>query len=247
MLTAVRGAARSVAVYRFLLRGYPRRFRAAYEDAIVEAFCLELERVRRRSSAVALAAFWVFMGADLVSGVAMTQRWEAWRRIAYSARLLRGSTGFTAAAATLAMVSVWAWSRFATYVMHATYATGRTRDATLTFAVAALHALLIWGLACVVAALCARRVARSPASGPAIGGKRYTSVRRARLVARLASISAAAFAVATLSEARRGRFQNALVNPAISPVYWIALALTLLGIVGMYFAIGGWLHLRDAS
>jgi hypothetical protein len=237
MPDAPSSARRSVGVYRYLMRGYPRRFRAAYEDAIVDAFRLELEHTRRRSSAASIVMFWLFMGADLALGVAIMRAREGWGRLTYGARLLRGSTGFTAAVAMLAITPVWAWSRFATL------APGRAGSSTLTFAVSALNALLIWALARGAAVLCTRVVRRRRA----VGGLRYTSVRRARLVARLAKISAAAFAVATLTDGRRGRVRDALVNSATPPIYWAMLALTLLGVVALYFAAGSWLHLRDAN
>jgi hypothetical protein len=218
------------------MRGYPRRFRAAYEDAIVDAFRLELEHARNRSSAAIIVTFWCFMGADLALGVAIMRAREGWRHLTYGARLLRGSTGFMAAVAMLAITPVWAWSRFATL------APAHAGSSTLTFAVSALNALLIWALARGAAVLCALVVRRRRT----VGALRYTSVRRARLVARLATIPAAAFAVATLSDGHRGRVQDALVNSATPPVYWAMLALTLLGVVALYFAVGGWLHLRDA-
>lgn len=227
---------RSIVIYRFLARAYPRRFRASYEEAIVETFALELERVRSRSSAVRLAVFWSFMAADLFAAVTMTRSADAWRRMRYRARLLGGSTGFTAAAATLGIIPVWAWSRFATYGP----GPGHARDATLTFSVSVLHAVVIWMIARVVEMSYLRGL-------PVRRLMRYATVRRARVVARLAKISAAVFIVAGLSEARRGQLHDMLVGPAASLGYWVGLGATLAALLGVYFAIGSWVHLRRAS
>jgi hypothetical protein len=222
---------RSITFYRLLMRGYPRRFRAIYEEAIVDAVALELERARERRSPRALLEFWAFMLLDLVAGVAMMRAWDAWRRLAHDARLVRGSTGFTAALATLAVIPVWALSRFATSTP------GHGPDATVTFCVAALHAIVMWALAHVAGSFYVGAPARCRRV-------RYTTVRRARLVARIAKMSATIFVIAAISTARRWPAHEALLSPNTSLADWFFLASTLAAIVCLYFAVDGWLRVE---
>ena len=232
---------RSVACYRAFMVGYTRRFRGRYEEAIVDAFALELARVRALGSRSALAAFWALMTIDLVAGVIMTRGRDIYRRLAHDARVIRRSTGFTAALATLVIIPVWAWSRFATY---ATYTAAYASAVTLTFCVSALHAIVMWALARGVGAWYAVRRAHGRPL-------RYVTIRRASIVARVAEISAAAFIVAAITEARRNQHHAALIDPGISLPhtlgYWFFLAATLAAIVGLYFALGSWLRVRNVS
>jgi hypothetical protein len=220
---------RSITFYRLLMQGYPRRFRAIYEDAIVDTVALELERARERHSPRALLGFWTFMLVDLVAGVATTRAWDAWRRLAHDARLVRGSTGFTAALATLAVIPVWAWTRFATSTP------GHAPDATDVFCVAAMHAIVMWALAHVAGSF----YVGAPARRRRV---RYTTLRRARLVARVAKMWATVFVAAAISTARRRPAHTALLSPNTSLAYWLFLALTLAATVCVYFAADGWLR-----
>jgi hypothetical protein len=225
---------RSITFYRLLMLGYPRRFRAIYEEAIVDTVALELERVRERRSPRALLGFWAFMLLDLVAGVATTRAWDAWRRLAHDARLIRGSTGFTAALATLGIIPLWAWSRFATSTP------GHAPDATVSFCVAALHAIVMWALAHVAGSFYV-------VAPPGCRRVRYATVRRARLVARVAKRSATVFVGAAISTARRWPAHKALLSPNTSLANWFFLALTLAATVCLYFALDGWLRVRDVA
>ena len=217
-----------------LLRGYPRRFRSTYEESIVEAFTLELQRARSTGSWAAVAGFWTLMIVDLLSGVTMTRGSDAWRRLRYSARLIRGSTGFTAATSTLVVIPVWAWSRFASY--HGVNA----GTATLTFCVSALHALVIWVLSRTTAlsyTLWGARSGKAP-------GVAYISIRRARIVADFARASAAMFLVAAVTQAKGTQRYDALGSRVPPIQYWLVLSLTLAAIVGVYFSVDRLLRLR---
>lgn len=226
---------RSLAFYRLLMRGYPRRFRAIYEDAIVDAFASERELVYLRRSLRAVVAFWAFMLSDAVAGVVATRARDAWRRIAHGARLIRGSTGFTAALATLAIVPIWAWSRFVSR------ADGDAGGATIVFCVSATQAFVTWAFARLAIAWLSARRNRAPR----VRSKKYASVRRARLVARMAKTSAVTFVVAAAVEGRRAHLHD-VVSVAVSPVYWLLLAATLAAVLAVYFCADGWLRVRDA-
>ena len=215
---------RSVAVYRRLVRAYPRRFRARYEEAVVEAFALELANVQRDGSRRALAAFWMFMIVDLVASVGTTRAWDAWRRLAYSARLIRESSGFSAAFATLFIVPAWAWSRFATNDGT------QTRAVALSFCVSAVAAAVSWAVSRCVGVSYADRRIRSRRV-------RYASVRRARLLATFAKMSLTTFVVAAATELRHVRASEVFVNQAVSLVFWISLAAALTTLIVLYFAL----------
>jgi hypothetical protein len=214
----------SIALYRVLIRAYPERFRTRYGQAILDAFVSELDAVRSRSSASALIAFWTFMITDGLVGIVATRGSDARRRISHSAKVLRASTGFLAALTTLAVMPIWAWSRFATH------SAGHADQTTLVFCVSALHAIVIWVLANSAAGIDVR--------GRRITAIRYITVRRARIVARVARASTFVFLVAAIAEARRGRVERIPVDPTISIGYWLMLSLTFAGLIAIYFAMG---------
>jgi len=214
---------RSVAVYRRLVGAYPRSFRARYEEAVVAAFALELARAQRRGSRRALAAFWTFMLVDLVASLGMTHLSAARRRLGYGARLIRESSGFTAALATLIIVPVWAWSRFATD--DGTH----TRAVALSFCVSAVAAAVSWAVSRMICVSYGVRRVRS--------WVHYASVRRARVLAAFAKVSLTTLVVASATELRHGRVSEVFVNQAVSFAFWASLVAALTALIALYFAL----------
>jgi hypothetical protein len=214
----------SVAVYRRLVRAYPRRFRLRYEHAIVEAFALELARVRGAASGRAVTWFWVLMLVDLVASVTMTRVWDAWRQLGYSARLICASSGFSAAFAMLIVIPVWALSRYVTD--DGTHA----RMVALSFCVAAVAATVSWALSWLVRMSCGLRRIR---------GQRvpYASVRRARVLGVVSKILLTTFVAALGAELRRVRASEVFVNQAVSVAFWVSLAAALGALIVSYFAL----------
>jgi len=214
---------RLVAVYRRLVGAYPRCFRARYEEAVVAAFALELARVQGARSRRAFAAFWTFMLVDLVASVGMAHLGAARRRLAHAARLMRESSGFTAAFATLVIVPVWAWSRFTTD--DGTH----TRAVALSFCVSAVAAAVSWAVARLICASYEVVRVRS--------WVRYASVRRARILAGFAKMSLMTFLVASATELRHGRASEVFGDQAVSFAFWASLAAALTALIGLSFAL----------
>jgi len=202
---------------------YPWRFRSRYEEAVVAAFALELERVQGSRSRRALAAFWAFMLVDLVASVGLAHLWATRRRLAYAARLIHESSGFMAAFGTLIIVSVWAWSRFATD--DGTH----TRAVALSFCVSAVAAAVSWAVSRLICVSYGVRRLRSLVH--------YASVRRARVLAGFAKVSLTTLVVASAIELRHQRASDVFINQAVSFTFWAGLAVALTALIGLHFAL----------